>query len=73
LYHQQLPEVTELVTRCPDVTFVLDHLAKPPIRAGGFEPWATDLRELARRPNCLASALMGQIGVIEERRISGSS
>ena len=51
LYHQQLPEVTELVTMCPDVVFILDHLGKPPIRAGAFEPWATHLGELARRPN----------------------
>ncbi|MBS7540340.1 amidohydrolase family protein [Ancylobacter lacus] len=49
--HHQLAEATELVRRCPEVTFVLDHIAKPPIAAGGLEPWATGLRAMAALPN----------------------
>jgi L-fuconolactonase len=50
----QLPAVTELVRRCPEVSFVLDHLGKPPIRAGRLDPWRDDLAALARLPNVVA-------------------
>jgi L-fuconolactonase len=51
LYHQQLAEVTELCRRCPEVSFVIDHIAKPGIRAGLTEPWRRQMREIARLPN----------------------
>ena len=38
LFHPQLAEVTELVRRCPEVNFVVDHIAKPGIRAGLRDP-----------------------------------
>lgn len=41
----------ELVDRFPDQRFVVDHIAKPPIRAGALSPWREDIRELARRRN----------------------
>jgi L-fuconolactonase len=44
----------ELARRCPEVTFVLDHLATPGIRQGLREPWWTQIGELARLPNTLA-------------------
>jgi len=53
IYHAQLPAATHLVDRHPNQVFVLDHIAKPPIRAGEREPWARDLAEFARRPNVL--------------------
>ena len=37
--------------RCPDVLFILDHIAKPGIKAGMMEPWKADLKELATLPN----------------------
>ena len=49
----QLRPATELVRRCPDTRFVLDHLGKPPVAAGGFDPWRAELAELARCPNVL--------------------
>ncbi|MCC6313470.1 MAG: amidohydrolase family protein [Thermomicrobiales bacterium] len=49
--HQHLPNTIELVRRCPDVSFVLDHIAKPDIRDGAYEPWATQIGELAALPN----------------------
>ena len=51
LRHGQLAEATELVRRCPDVRFVLDHMAKPDIRAGLSEPWRTQMRAMAANPN----------------------
>lgn len=49
--HRQLASATDLVRRCPDVSFVLDHIAKPPIASGGREPWAAEMRALAALPN----------------------
>lgn len=51
IYHHQLPSVIKMVGQCPEVRFVLDHIAKPGIKAGLFEPWAAQLRELARFPD----------------------
>jgi L-fuconolactonase len=53
LHHPQLADATALVRACPDVTFVLDHIGKPGIRAGLIEPWRDDLRALAALPNVL--------------------
>jgi L-fuconolactonase len=47
----QLPAAIDTVRALPDVTFVVDHLSKPPIATGKLEPWATRLRELAAEPN----------------------
>ncbi len=41
----------ELVRRCPEVQFVLDHIGKPGIRHGLREPWWSQIRELAQLPN----------------------
>lgn len=41
----------ELVKRCPEVRFVLDHIGKPDLRNGLREPWWTQIRELARHSN----------------------
>jgi len=49
--HWQLPYVTELVRRCPDTAFSLDHLGKPDIKQQQLDPWQADLRKLAELPN----------------------
>lgn len=49
--HWQIQYAIELVKRCPDVQFIFDHIGKPDIRNGFFEPWAQQLKELARLPN----------------------
>jgi L-fuconolactonase len=45
--HHQLRAATALVAACPDVTFVLDHLGKPPVAAGEIASWRDDLARLA--------------------------
>ncbi len=47
----QLPEVIRLVEDNPDQKFVLDHIAKPGILRGQYQPWADDIRKLAMYPN----------------------
>jgi L-fuconolactonase len=47
----QLPAAVEAAQRLPGLTFVLDHLGKPPIASGELQPWATHVRQLAALPN----------------------
>src|SRR5579862_826299 len=47
IYPRQLPAAAELVSRFPNQRFVVDHLAKPPIRTKEIEPWATHIRRIA--------------------------
>jgi L-fuconolactonase len=51
IYPRQLAAACAFADRNPDLRLVLDHLAKPPIASGELEPWARDLRALARRPH----------------------
>ncbi|MFF4503225.1 amidohydrolase family protein [Streptomyces sp. NPDC001401] len=50
----QLPSCTKAAAGLPQLTFVLDHLGKPPIASGALKPWATDLHALAALPNTVA-------------------
>ncbi|HVK24555.1 MAG TPA: amidohydrolase family protein [Actinokineospora sp.] len=47
----QLPAATRAAAMVPGLTFVLDHLGKPPIADGDTEPWASAVSELASLPN----------------------
>lgn len=60
IYPRQLPAAIELVAHCPDQKFVLDHCAKPLIKSRQFEPWASQIRELAQSPSafCKLSGLI---------------
>lgn len=51
LKHPQLQATIGLADACPNVPMVLDHIAKPGIAAGLMQPWADQMRELARREN----------------------
>ncbi|MFD7131690.1 amidohydrolase family protein [Streptomyces sp. NPDC059894] len=50
----QLPACVRAAARHPGLTFVLDHLGKPPVASGAREPWESDLRALAALPNTAA-------------------
>ena len=51
IFHPQMKDTIELVRRCPDVSFVLDHIGKPGIKAGLTQPWQDEIRQLASLPN----------------------
>jgi L-fuconolactonase len=55
-----LPAALAAVRSLGEVTFVVDHAAKPPIASAEVEPWASGLRALAARPNtvCKLSGLL---------------
>ncbi|MET8955806.1 amidohydrolase family protein [Streptomyces sp. NPDC004393] len=48
---RQLPACARAAAAHPGLTFVLDHLGKPPIASGALEPWASQVRALAALPN----------------------
>jgi len=54
IYPRHLPVAAEFVRRFPRQRFVLDHLAKPPIKSGNLQSWARGIRELAHAPNVFA-------------------
>jgi L-fuconolactonase len=47
IYPRQLPAAVELAARFPRQRFVLDHLAKPPLRGGGMASWTREIERLA--------------------------
>ncbi|MFN5804280.1 MAG: amidohydrolase family protein [Opitutia bacterium] len=60
IYPKQLEAAVRLAEAFPLQPFVLDHVAKPPVKSGALEPWAGQLRRLARLPNvhCKVSGLI---------------
>jgi L-fuconolactonase len=57
---RELPAARAVARRLPELTLVVDHLAKPRIRDGAVEPWAGELAALARQSNvaCKVSGLV---------------
>lgn len=60
IYPKHLGVAAEFVKQFPRQWFVLDHLAKPNIKTGQIESWATGIRKLAEFPNvfCKLSGLV---------------
>ena len=60
IYTQHLPVAAELVEAFPRQRFVLDHMAKPPIKNREIDVWAQGIRRLAAFPNvfCKLSGLV---------------
>lgn len=51
VYPLHLGHVPALARACPDLTIVIDHLAKPPIAARDYDAWKVDMRAAAEFPN----------------------
>lgn len=60
IYPRQLPAALKLVEAFPEQKFVIDHCAKPGIKRKEMEPWAEDLKNIAKHPNvyCKLSGLL---------------
>ena len=60
IYPKQLEAAIRLAENFPEQPFVLDHIAKPLIKAGALEPWKSQLRRLAKLPNvhCKVSGML---------------
>ncbi len=65
ILERHLPNTIRFVDRHPEQVFILDHIAKPRIAEGELEPWARNIRELARRPNvaCKISGMVTEADV----------
>ena len=51
---RHLEHVPSLSNRHPDLLMVIDHMSKPPIKAGDDEPWRTLIRRAAENPRVYA-------------------
>ena len=51
---RDMPAALSVVDRHPDLSFVVDHLAKPSIASRQLEPWASLFRPFGARPNVSA-------------------
>jgi L-fuconolactonase len=60
LFPKHLPIAVEVVRQFPEQPFVLDHVAKPFIKAKTLSPWDKDIRELAKFENvfCKVSGMV---------------
>jgi L-fuconolactonase len=60
IFPRQLPAAIKLAEKFPTQPFVLDHIAKPAIKAGALSPWREQVRNLAGYPNvhCKVSGLV---------------
>jgi L-fuconolactonase len=60
IYAKHLPVASEFVQRFPHQRFVLDHMAKPPIKPKEIDSWADGIHRLAAFPNvfCKMSGLV---------------
>jgi predicted TIM-barrel fold metal-dependent hydrolase len=57
---RQLPVAINMVSRCSDVTFILDHCGVPQVKEKIVDPWRTHIAELAKFSNvsCKVSGLV---------------
>lgn len=60
IFPRHLKYIPELIEKCPTTSFVIDHLAKPPIAAGEISEWKNDLKVAADFPEvyCKLSGLV---------------
>ena len=60
IFERHLPQTIRFVDHHPDQVFIVDHLAKPRVKAHQLSPWRENMRELARRSNvyCKVSGLI---------------
>ncbi len=65
VFPNHLRHVPTLADALPDLTLVIDHLAKPPYRRAGWDTWREQVAAAAQRPNVVAkvSGLTTAVGL----------
>lgn len=60
IFARHLPVAVEFAEKFPDQPFVLDHIAKPEIKAQKIDEWEQGIRELAKHPqmHCKVSGMV---------------
>ncbi|WP_257667775.1 amidohydrolase family protein [Parapedobacter tibetensis] len=63
----QLDTALEFVQYFPDQSFVIDHLAKPRIKTGEYQPWATQMEAIAQYQHvyCKLSGMVTEADLID--------
>ena len=51
IFHSQAANTLEMMRQCPEVSFILDHIGKPGIKAGLLDRWRAQICEMAALPN----------------------
>jgi L-fuconolactonase len=64
---RELPAARAAAERLPELSFVVDHAAKPAIAAGEWEPWSTRIAEIAALPHVTCKLS----GLVTEARVPG--
>ena len=59
--HEQLPEAIKLVAACPDVTFVVEHIAKPNIKDHDIDTWQKNMQALAKASDKIYCKVSGMV------------
>jgi len=59
IYHHQLAEAIQFVSKFPEQKFVIDHCAKPDIKTKNLKDWKEKIKRIANHPNvfCKLSGL----------------
>jgi predicted TIM-barrel fold metal-dependent hydrolase len=57
---RQIPLAIKLVSKCPEVVFILDHCGVPQVKEKILDPWRSHIAEIAKFPNvsCKISGLV---------------
>ena len=55
----QVDRILDLADAVPTLQIVIDHLGRPPIDSGGWEPWASNVARLAQRRNIAMKVSIG--------------
>ncbi|TDD29538.1 hypothetical protein E1218_03835 [Kribbella turkmenica] len=56
---EQTSAVIRLARAVPDLRIVVDHLGRPPLDTGGWEPWASQVAQLAASPRVALKVSLG--------------
>jgi len=67
VFPKQLPAAIALVKKFPNQQFVVDHMAKPPIKKGEIKAWKNNIEVLAECPNvvCKLSGMLTEANLKE--------
>jgi L-fucono-1,5-lactonase len=55
----QVEAVVQVASTHPRLRIIVDHLARPPIETGGWQPWARQVQDLANCPNTAMKVSIG--------------
>ncbi|MDM2842691.1 amidohydrolase family protein [Citrobacter sp. Cpo090] len=69
--HQQLEAASQLISACPEVTFVIEHAAKPVVRDGEITRWREQLMLIGEAYNNVFCKLSGLVTEADYARWAG--